>query len=271
VFVFSAPFVFTTGFKWLSPVPSTIVAVAFYGVAEVARSIEDPYTWEQPSHDLSHVGWRLYVESLELHEQSVVDAGDTRMGKQSQLTCDGGAGIFLGSGGVKTVLRNGPDSVPSVSLGDVTVVDLTVVADIGDGGVTSVVTKTIDAKIDASTRPVSAAHGAADRALVFAGRPDPEQETAKAFARIAAAGKSVDDTSADDLKPGKTVGNGNEHAEGSQEESPCLKLSSSKFGFFTDVFRVKGTVHGEGTAVGVSQIRRHAVLPLTLVTVRTFR
>ena len=45
VFVFGAPFVFTTGFKWLSPVPSCIVAVAFYGVAEVARSIEDPYSW----------------------------------------------------------------------------------------------------------------------------------------------------------------------------------------------------------------------------------
>ena len=35
IFVFSAPFVFTTGFKWLSPIPSCIVAISFYGVAEV--------------------------------------------------------------------------------------------------------------------------------------------------------------------------------------------------------------------------------------------
>jgi predicted membrane chloride channel (bestrophin family) len=81
VFVFSAPFVFTTGFKWLSPVPSCIVAVAFYGVAEVARSIEDPYSWEQPCHDLSGVGWRLYVESLELHEASV--AGEDARGAEA--------------------------------------------------------------------------------------------------------------------------------------------------------------------------------------------
>ena len=74
IFVFSAPFVFTTGFKWLSPVPSSIVAIAFYGVAEVARSIEDPYSWIKPCHDLSGVGWRLYSETLQLHESSVADA-----------------------------------------------------------------------------------------------------------------------------------------------------------------------------------------------------
>ena len=73
IFVFSAPFVFTTGFKWLSPVPSCIVAISFYGVAEIARSIEDPYSWIKPCHDLSGVGWRLYSETLQLHESSVAD------------------------------------------------------------------------------------------------------------------------------------------------------------------------------------------------------
>jgi len=164
IFVFSAPFVFTTGFKWLSPIPSCIVAISFYGVAEVGRSIEDPYSWAgrtrnvsgdvtlaryceitkeelgvridparfkgrycrafkrvnvklnlslvdrhsvtltqrtalqdvfffflfytyryaafgkvrryyqaKPCHDLTGVGWRLYLESLQLHEASVAD------------------------------------------------------------------------------------------------------------------------------------------------------------------------------------------------------
>ena len=73
IFVFSAPFVFTTGFKWLSPIPSCIVAISFYGVAEVARSIEDPYSWTKPCHDLTGTGWRLYSESLQLHEASVAD------------------------------------------------------------------------------------------------------------------------------------------------------------------------------------------------------
>ena len=94
VFVFSAPFVFTTGFKWLSPVPELHRGGGvFYGVAEVARSIEDPYSWEQPCHDLSGVGWRLYVESLELHEASV--AGEDARGEE---LIDRGAGAGTPSG-----------------------------------------------------------------------------------------------------------------------------------------------------------------------------
>ena len=57
-----------TATKRLSPIPSCIVAISFYGVAEVARSIEDPYSWVKPCHDLTGVGWRLYSESLQLHE-----------------------------------------------------------------------------------------------------------------------------------------------------------------------------------------------------------
>lgn len=83
IFVFSAPFVFTTGFKWLSPIPSCIVAISFYGVAEVARSIEDPYSWVKPCHDLTGVGWRLYAESLQLHEASVADV-DAAAGSAEQ-------------------------------------------------------------------------------------------------------------------------------------------------------------------------------------------
>ena len=37
----------------LSPIPSCIVAISFYGIAEVARSIEDPFSWVEPCHDLT--------------------------------------------------------------------------------------------------------------------------------------------------------------------------------------------------------------------------
>ena len=83
IFVFSAPFVFTTGFKWLSPIPSCIVAIAFYGVAEVARSIEDPYSWVKPCHDLSGVGWGS-TRDPQLHEMSVAELTRGRGGRAKE-------------------------------------------------------------------------------------------------------------------------------------------------------------------------------------------
>ena len=52
-FVYSVPFVFTANFKWVTPFPSCVVALAFYGVNEIGRCMEDPYTWREPCHDLS--------------------------------------------------------------------------------------------------------------------------------------------------------------------------------------------------------------------------
>ena len=209
VFVFSAPFVFTTGFKWLSPVPSCIVAVAFYGVAEVARSIEDPYSWEQPSHDLSGVGWRLFVESLELHEQSVVDEAG------------------LGFGHAKVTNDSCVNS--EVSPADVSLVTIDV----------EHVTLGTDTKLSHSVTPSShsLAHGAADSIIVVSGRPQPDLEVEKAFTRLAKATKDESDLNTESCNQDASMDE--------QEDYPFQELSNSRFGFFTDVFRVRGTVHGE--------------------------
>ena len=69
-FVYSVPFVFTANFKWITPFPSCVVALAFYGVNEIGRCMEDPYSWEDPCHDLSGVGWRIYTETLQIHQKA---------------------------------------------------------------------------------------------------------------------------------------------------------------------------------------------------------
>ena len=53
--------------------PSEFIFLILCLYTEVARSIEDPYSWIKPCHDLTGVGWRLYSESLQLHEASVAD------------------------------------------------------------------------------------------------------------------------------------------------------------------------------------------------------
>ena len=55
-FVYSVPFAFTANFEWATPFPSAVVALAFYGVNEIGRCMEDPYSWEAPCHDLSGAG-----------------------------------------------------------------------------------------------------------------------------------------------------------------------------------------------------------------------
>ena len=69
-FVYSVPFVFTANFKWITPFPSCVVALAFYGVNEIGRCMEDPFSWEDPCHDLSGVGWRIYRETLQIHQKA---------------------------------------------------------------------------------------------------------------------------------------------------------------------------------------------------------
>lgn len=67
-FVFSAPFVFTASYHYITFVPCFILAIAFYGVAEIGRSIDDPFKYCEPCHDLTTLGWRLYNETLQLHD-----------------------------------------------------------------------------------------------------------------------------------------------------------------------------------------------------------
>ena len=69
-FVFSAPFVFTTTFHWIGYVPSVIVAIGFYGINEMGKLIQDPFNWQQPCHDLSGLGLRIYKENLKIHEHA---------------------------------------------------------------------------------------------------------------------------------------------------------------------------------------------------------
>jgi hypothetical protein len=130
------PFVFTANFKWITPFPSCVVALAFYGVNEIGRCMEvgpggicfffcpdslrstpqiqpimlglcpimhnyadwfpkdvqvkfpicplcqmmpeysawpymeDPFSWDEPCHDLSGTGWRIYRENLQIHERA---------------------------------------------------------------------------------------------------------------------------------------------------------------------------------------------------------
>ena len=61
---------FTANFKWITPFPSCVVALAFYGVNEIGRCMEDPFSWEDPCHDLSGVGWRIYRETLQIHQKA---------------------------------------------------------------------------------------------------------------------------------------------------------------------------------------------------------
>ena len=67
-FVFSAPFVFTTTFHWIGFVPSIIVTIGFYGINEMGKLLQDPFNWQQPCHDLSGLGLRMYRENLKIHE-----------------------------------------------------------------------------------------------------------------------------------------------------------------------------------------------------------
>ena len=67
-FVYSAPFCFTATFDWLTPMPSALLAMAFYGVAEVAKKMENPFGWEAPSHDLSQLGAELFEDVARIHE-----------------------------------------------------------------------------------------------------------------------------------------------------------------------------------------------------------
>ena len=72
-FVFSAPLVFTVTFKRLTPLPSGILALGFYGIWEVGRSMMDPFDWIEPCVNLTAIGRRISTEA-----QRITDAGRKR-------------------------------------------------------------------------------------------------------------------------------------------------------------------------------------------------
>ena len=53
--------------------PSAVVALA-YGVNEIGRCMEDPFSWEEPCHDLSAAGWRSYRENAQIHADAEAEA-----------------------------------------------------------------------------------------------------------------------------------------------------------------------------------------------------
>ena len=242
IFVFSAPFVFTTGFKWLSPVPSSIVAIAFYGVAEVARSIEDPYSWIKPCHDLSGVGWRLYSETLQLHESSVADA-DAALARRRRRRK------------AKRVATNVFDGEDTSDTDEEPVVRVTV-AQAADA-------KKIRADGTTTTATIrsSVAHGPADRAILSPDRLTEAEAIDAALRRAAAAAKAETEIASKSravesgvrfrlesrVKTTAYVGpiTAEELARARESRDAQPTLSTSWYGFFTDVFRVRHTIHAE--------------------------
>ena len=67
-FIFSSGFMFSYTFKWITPLPCVILSMGFYGLNEIGRALQDPFSWEEPMHDLSSIGWRVYRENLALHQ-----------------------------------------------------------------------------------------------------------------------------------------------------------------------------------------------------------
>jgi predicted membrane chloride channel (bestrophin family) len=225
IFVFSAPFVFTTGFKWLSPIPSCIVAISFYGVAEVARSIEDPYSWVKPCHDLTGVGWRLYAESLQLHEASVADV-------DAAIANDGGGAFEC-------------ETPAAAAAADASVVYVGVDATGGAksaGGAKRVSPGGVRRRV---------AHGAVDvELLAHAPTVEPSAEAIEvAKARAAAAAKAAQEPPppprAPATAPAAAAGTLSGGVPLTHTPLPTPELSSHALGFIFDIFRFKHTIHRE--------------------------
>ena len=68
-FVFTAPFVFPVDYMYLTPVPSAILALTYFGVSKIGEAIEKPFNWTYPNHELSGVGWRIHKENSTIHKK----------------------------------------------------------------------------------------------------------------------------------------------------------------------------------------------------------
>lgn len=85
-FVYTTPFVFSASFKYATSFPSFVIALAFYGVNELGRALEDPFGWKEPNHDLTQVGWRIYRENTIMHEAiGAMDHDDLSKGSDDEM------------------------------------------------------------------------------------------------------------------------------------------------------------------------------------------
>lgn len=69
-YVFTMPFVLSVRYRWLTVIPSTLVALAFYGVAETSTGMMEPFGWNGPRHELGELGTRMGLFHERLHALS---------------------------------------------------------------------------------------------------------------------------------------------------------------------------------------------------------
>ena len=62
-YAFSAPFSFASFFGWLSPVPSAVLVLGFYGAAAIGEELIDPLAWSTHAHDGSRASERIFREN----------------------------------------------------------------------------------------------------------------------------------------------------------------------------------------------------------------
>ena len=68
-FIYSAPFIFTVSYQYISFFPSCLLAMAFYGINCVGEVIERPFDWREPNHDLTGIGLRVWRECVQIHRR----------------------------------------------------------------------------------------------------------------------------------------------------------------------------------------------------------
>ena len=61
-FIFSAPFALSSLMDWRTPLVSATLAWLFYGVNEIASTLEDPFKWVLPAHPLNVIARRIERE-----------------------------------------------------------------------------------------------------------------------------------------------------------------------------------------------------------------
>jgi predicted membrane chloride channel (bestrophin family) len=62
-YAFSAPFSFASTFGWLSPVPSAVLVLGFYGAAAVGEELIDPLAWSTHAHDGNRASKRVFLDN----------------------------------------------------------------------------------------------------------------------------------------------------------------------------------------------------------------
>ena len=91
-FVYSAPFIFTTSYHYISFFPSCLLAMAFYGINCIGEVIERPFDWREPNHDLAGIGKRVWRECAQLHSRCAAhDARTIAEGDDAHDATPGGS------------------------------------------------------------------------------------------------------------------------------------------------------------------------------------